>query len=613
VAVEKPAGVRIVTIHDANMAAAVQPAQKQLLNAWKDNEHSTFTGDLTDKVNRILSRTTAFLRKEEWEKKHIHGNSDPWVWISGDYKDATDLLRMECSRAALSALEGLGLMNYDLMKKSLDPLWVHYPSKESYRKANVHKPPEGEVKKQTGGQMMGHWLSFPLLCAINCATIRRSIKVWIRESKDIWQEEERRRCGQVIWKNFLVNGDDILFRCPLSFYRVWLAQVGKFGFKVSMGKNYKSPDFVMINSRYFKFNPLLNKMEELGYMNLRLIYGKMRSLDESGGVVTPDMIGSKVGDMIRLCEWSRECIPHAMRIARELYTGGWLEPNWFVPAHLGGNGLPPELSPGGRIGISREQRLVAAWMVQNPLHASLYCSKVGDIRNPKVLRLLEKFGDVFMLPSRKLEYLGDPVFVECERMFLGYELTMGRVPEIPEHFCVMSDFFEEREKFSISCKEQLDDWQAKALSISRAMQEKVKIEPPEKEVRPKILKTLESSGYLSPLSNEGFVRYWDPNWHCFAKPGVRPTSILKGITRFRRDQWRDRDGRLKECEGVADAFDRLQMHWDIGELQSGKGKPVEGESCPSMIKYNDRLDAWLQRNSFSEHWGEWEPVEGPSW
>jgi len=614
-AVEKPAGVRIVTIHDANMGAAVQPAQKQLLKAWKDSPHSTFSGDLVDKVNSILRNTSEFMSRSDWNRRHPE---DPFNWISGDYKEATDLLRPECTKAALCALHSLGLMNFDLCVKSLDPLWVHYPTKESYSKlpqrgrSEASKVSRGEEMRQTGGQMMGHWLSFPLLCAINCATLQRTAEVWIEESKDIWQEEERRKCCQVILKDFLVNGDDILFRCPLSFYRVWLSTVGGFGFKVSMGKNYKSPDFVMINSRYFQFDHLQNKMKELGYMNLRLIYGKQKSLDENGGCVTPDMIGSKVGEMIQLCPWSVGCVPHAMRLAKERYSGGWLEPNWFIPAHLGGNNLPPSLSPGGRIGISPEQRLVAAWMVQNPMKASLYCSTNGNTRSPKVLEKLKKFGDVFMLPTLKLEFLGHPVFVECERLAMAHDVMVNSVYCVPEHFCIRSDYFEERERFSTSCELQMNDWQTKALSICRAMQEKTKIEPPEKEIRPSILKCLAERGYLSPLSNEGFVRYWQPNWHCFAKPKLRPTSILKGFTKKRRTQWKERDEHLRAIEEIFKISDQRKEFWNVGELN--QIVPITGEESSKKRKVIDRLAFRRDWNSFGSNWGdEWVPVPGVSW
>lgn len=536
VAVEKPAGVRVVTIHDAWMAGAIQSCQKQLLSAWKMNPKSTMQDGVAENINKILRHTKSHEERDLWNAKQP---DDSWVWISGDYKDATDLLFMECTNIAFSALQPYGLLNFDLGLKSLEPLDVCYPAKDAYPKRlklTKKKSSKGECLKQTRGQMMGHWLSFPLLCTINCATIIQTSKVWISQSKDIWENEARRRAAAVILENYLVNGDDILFRCPKSFYQVWLTQVGRFGFKVSMGKNYQSDDFVMINSRYFSMKK--GEMVEFGYLNLRLVYGKAKSLDTdgSGGIPTPDMIGAAITKMVQLCPWSIGCIPHAMRISRELFpVGTRFEPNWFVPAHLGGNSVDISMARGG-LYLTAGQRKVGAWMVNNPLRASLFCSKTSSkIRSPKVLKILDRFVDVFMLPSEKLEILGDPVFLECHRIATVLDILDGQEPIMLQPH-EQSDSYEERLEFSTSCEEQLNTWSNKALCILRAMQEKIKIEIPEKMVRSAIYQSAHGYTWFDGLSTEGFARYWYPNWHCFAKPGIRPTSILRGQRRSYRDR-----------------------------------------------------------------------------
>lgn len=600
VAVEKPAGVRIVTIHDANMAAAIQPAQKQLLNAWKSCPYTTMMDGVEEKINSILKRTEDYRFSEQWSARYP---DDEWVWISGDYKDATDLLKMSATWCALVGLEGFGLLNYDLCFASLQPLKVHYPPKGAYpkRRYKQSKEEKAEFESQTNGQMMGHWLSFPLLCIINYATIILTINRWIEMSKDIWEAELRARCGQILRRNVLINGDDILFRCPKSFYQLWLKTVGEFGFKVSMGKNYQSPDFVMINSRYFKLQD--QKMVELGYLNLRLVYGKNRSMDENGGEVTPDMIGANLGKMVRLCPWSAGCIPHAMGRAEDLKSAeGWFQPNWFLPAHLGGYGVPIEFAPSGQISVSPEQRMVAAWMIQNPNKASLYTNlKDSRTRSPACLKVLNRFVDVFMLPSVKLENLGEPTFQECERIALLDSILYGEESvEIPEYLVYITQTYLDMVKFSTSAEDQLNDWQMRSLSMARAMQKKTKIISPVKDVNPGALRALKRSGYLSPLSNEGFARYWEPNWHTYAKPGLRPTSILMG----KRDSYQKRmeltvDTRqeIKKCH-KARCFKILKDSVLDGE------KVITGDPWPQRLKSADRLEAWQRLNSFSPHWGE---------
>lgn len=168
-------------------------------------------------------------------------------------------------------------------------------------------------------------------------------------------------------------------------------------------------------------------------------------------------------------------------------------------------------------------------------------------------------------------------------------------------------------KYSTSCEEQLNDWQTKSLTIARAMQEKVKTQAPEREIRPNILKRLCERGYLSPLSNEGFVRYWQPNWHCYAKPGLRPCSILKGITKYRRDRFQTRNDKSVECKETVLVSQKRRSYFTVGEINAGMGTQIPGESPATFKTLSDRSDEWSARNSFSEHWGELVPFRWADW
>jgi len=109
------------------------------------------------------------------------------------------------------------------------------------------------VYLQTNGQLMGSVLSFPILCFANlCA---------------YWVALENHLGRSIILRDLpvLVNGDDILFRADTKFYSFWKQIVAGCGFELSIGKNYFSSQYTMINSqlRYKRggdhiFIPFLN-------------------------------------------------------------------------------------------------------------------------------------------------------------------------------------------------------------------------------------------------------------------------------------------------------------------------------------------------------------------
>ncbi len=71
----------------------------------------------------------------------------------------------------------------------------------------------------TRGQMMGSYLSFPLLCLQNFLGFDFS--------------RERAGLGKL---PVLINGDDILFQCPKSFAPEWMSVVKDLGLEVEVTK-----------------------------------------------------------------------------------------------------------------------------------------------------------------------------------------------------------------------------------------------------------------------------------------------------------------------------------------------------------------------------------------
>jgi len=95
------------------------------------------------------------------------------------------------------------------------------------------------VFKQGNGQLMGHILSFLILCIANYCAYHRAFE----KSQRRFLKPFSRTIPKV-----LINGDDILFRCKRSDYRHWEKSVHETGFVLSPGKNYVTDKFMQVNS-----------------------------------------------------------------------------------------------------------------------------------------------------------------------------------------------------------------------------------------------------------------------------------------------------------------------------------------------------------------------------
>jgi len=220
---------------------------------------------------------------------------------------------------------------------------------------------------------MGHVLSFPLLCVINLAIYRYTVRKWTQSVPfDLPnREEERKRrfgLGAILLQHVLVNGDDMLFKAEKSLSQLFYQTCKLVGFKISVGKNYISPDCCMMNSQVFR--RVSGRMERVGYLNQRLLLG-MNVKKQGLSQAIPTQLGKDIGKMVSLAPWTGCTIPMCFR--RFEQDCGWFHPNWFLPVTLGGYGVPMELAPVD-LRITREQRLVAAMFVSKPSLA-LYSSR----------------------------------------------------------------------------------------------------------------------------------------------------------------------------------------------------------------------------------------------
>lgn len=352
-AIPEPGKFRIITKGDGYLYSALQPVQGLLLSDWKKFHASTMEdADLT------------------WKVRMIDQNVDASHWCSVDYEAATDLLKRSATFAVIKSLEDLPM--HTLALRSLGAGYASYP--------------DGSRVLAIDGQLMGHPLSFPILCAVNYSVYLCAIQRWEWEVFDsggdpLPEKEKRRRVrlAKSMRKNVIVNGDDMLFKCSPEFYPVFVRTAADAGFKISQGKQYLSPDAGMINSQVF-FRNRFGVMDRIGYLNLQLI--KTHSLKKGESLALPTQISRDLGEMVDNCPWALSAIPAAFNRWKGDFFGSHYHPNWYIPVHLGGYGLPLKYAPEGRVRMTRLQREMAAHFIANPALA-LYRTK--GIVFPKLL------------------------------------------------------------------------------------------------------------------------------------------------------------------------------------------------------------------------------------
>jgi len=185
--------------------------------------------------------------------------------VSGDYAAATDNLHVWLCQTAINEICHLWRIPFEDALNLSSCLTNHYidcRSQESFRmnkktgfiddsETEGYDKSEAECLKQLWGQLMGSPVSFPILCIINAAVTRAAM--------------ERSFGKKITLKDgaFLVNGDDVIFTIPSGQYFVWVNYVTSAGLTPSIGKNYVSRRYGVINSQLYDCGLLWDRFENL--------------------------------------------------------------------------------------------------------------------------------------------------------------------------------------------------------------------------------------------------------------------------------------------------------------------------------------------------------------
>lgn len=335
--IPEPGKFRIITAGRAELYTYLQGLQGVLMQRWKMQSVSTMRAGWEEEV-------------ESWVAP------EGWLWNSGDYKAATDQLNGSSSHACEAEIKKVvGLPN---LETGLLNAQIEYNAKDT-------APGMSSSVFQRNGQLMGHPLSFFVLCVINLAGLLRAIQIGI--TLNIITKAE----GRIVLRLCKINGDDILFPCPPLFVAVWERTAAELGLKLSIGKSYSSSFFAMVNNVMFKMGRRGGR--RIGYVNQKLIFNySLKSGDE---LKSPLEIGHAFNNMFNYCEVARPFLSDAIANRNLEKTYGY-NPNFFVNTKLGGLGVNPKYAKGS-IRLTSTQRRVAALFTEDVLNSFLWSNGIN--------------------------------------------------------------------------------------------------------------------------------------------------------------------------------------------------------------------------------------------
>jgi hypothetical protein len=249
------------------------------------------------------------------------------VWLSADYKAATDNLSARLSAWILEQLtQGHPYEWRRLWQLVLAPHDCEYPSKSGV-----------EPVRQTNGQLMGSILSFPVLCLANLLLF-------------LWFEKKcgRRATLKSACQSVLINGDDLVARINRSEFPIFQDLARRIGLPLSVGKTYVHEKVLNVNSTCYHYHTE-HTPQKVCFLNTGLLFGqgKVMSHQEADGseVVETRHVTSTFNEYVQGALPGRQCEAAAdfIRQNTETLQNECRGRNMFLPEALGGMGCVPPL------------------------------------------------------------------------------------------------------------------------------------------------------------------------------------------------------------------------------------------------------------------------------
>jgi hypothetical protein len=411
-----------------------------MLDSWKKLPFSTMTPEFEERLKFRLE-SDSMLDDGEW-------------YVSGDYESATDKMNLDATQFVMEEiLRNLGLLGTLLAERALF----------SFSGAEIEFP-DGEVITQRRGQLMGHPLSFPILCIINLATYMKT--------------HERYNLLDLARSPFLINGDDILFKGTHEHQLKWIGYASRVGLMVNEEKTYVHP-------RYYLINSVLGKRHsgKITYYNRALAIGHGVKHEPIRLVTQADALWKALEHPNERVEKAgkRHLLATLQKNLKALTQRGFT-PNYFLPKAVGGLGMKSDERP---FKITKIQRKVATYFMRHPYEQAIV-ERMGT--KPRSVDLaLEKL--------RKMR----PNFVSTE--------LIGPIPEWQDYDHVVDLYLSRVLLFTAwqkDLKPRTDD-EVRRLCIFRALKHKEKLASERKirtfSLRRRIIPTMNDNRTTDPIAH----------------------------------------------------------------------------------------------------------------
>jgi hypothetical protein len=261
VPLSEPFKVRTITKGDSDMYHLARRWQKPIHSKMRKDFQSSLMGQPC---------SAAYLSQVFYNSPFFNYKNEKGFFVSGDYESATDLLNPQLSLWAQNEISnrlGIPLEHQRVLNACLTEHNLYYGEKNEDGTKITYK--------QQWGQLMGSPTSFPVLCLINLAATKLAYELYETERLGA----ESKVTIPVAELPMCVNGDDILFWCHSDrHYQIWKDVTANAGLKFSLGKNYTSRRFCIINSEMYRHQPRFDlPFTKVPCINTRLLEGGSRS------------------------------------------------------------------------------------------------------------------------------------------------------------------------------------------------------------------------------------------------------------------------------------------------------------------------------------------------
>lgn len=233
---------------------------------------------------------------------------------------------------------------------------------------------------QKTGQLMGSPVSFNILCLMNaivylrirraiagCASVRSDISV--RKFAELVNKESTSK----LLSQVRINGDDCVFQAPDWCWDLIVSEYKKFGFNMSVGKAYRHPNYVQINSKSYVWRDGEPTPVFCPYMNVGLYFGRHKVQSKEGNSNAADCLDEVIKGTphkhrrrVVACyiKQHEATIRNDTRFFDE--NGVARSRNLWLPRSLGGMGIEPPLDFTFDIDIY-QQRLARQLMIDSQM------------------------------------------------------------------------------------------------------------------------------------------------------------------------------------------------------------------------------------------------------